>query len=52
MVEHPLLAMVVWVGAQIVVGICGYVQGKKDEELKWRRHHGGTPKAIGFRGRS
>lgn len=38
---HPILAMIVWVGAQLVMGTLGYVQGRKDEELQWRRREKG-----------
>lgn len=37
MIDHPFLSMVVWVGAQIMCGVLGYYQGRKDEELRWRR---------------
>lgn len=33
--EYPALALVVFAGAQIVCGIVGYMQGRKDERLKW-----------------
>lgn len=47
---HPWAASLMWVGAQLVFGVLGYIQGKRDEELKWRRACGTSPKAIGFRG--
>lgn len=56
--EHPWVGALVWVGASVVSGFLGYIQGRKDEELRWRRifdgadtAHDAVRKAIGFRGR-
>ncbi len=37
MLAHPFLSMIVWVSAQLVCGLVGYRQGRKDEELRWLR---------------
>jgi hypothetical protein len=34
----PAAHAILFVLAQIVVGILGYRQGRQDEELRWRKH--------------
>jgi hypothetical protein len=34
----PAAHAILFVVAQIVVGILGYRQGRQDEELRWRRY--------------
>lgn len=35
--EHPWTMLFVWIGFPVLTGFLGYRQGRKDEELEWRR---------------
>lgn len=48
MIEHPLLYSVTFVGAQLVCALVGYFQGRRTEELYWRRVVGTLDKRQGI----
>jgi hypothetical protein len=45
--EHPFWTSVLWVGAQLTCALVGYYQGRRAEELRWRRVVGILDKRVG-----